>query len=652
MVNGNNAHLTANLTSNGIGLAGKLFRFLVDGNLVGSNSTDINGNISYYYPVWLIGGWHVLNAEFLDDGNYSSSSDSTVLNVSKASTDLTLSDLSGHPGDNVTLTANLTSNSSPLAAQNIIFLVDGTVIGSNSTNAGGIAVYNYIITLNPGDHAIEAQFTDDNYYLNSNGSNNLTVIGGTVLVFDDVIGVIGQNVNLTATLSSNGTLLTGRTIYFKVNGVDSGNATADINGIAIKPYNINLVHGNYTIFAYFNGEIYYLASNGTANLTVGNSAPLLDPIGDKTVDDYHLLQFTVTATDSDGDTLTYSATGLPSGASLDPITGVFSWTPIDQAGIYPFTFIVSDGYLNASENIKITVNDIFIPPVADFTASPISGNNPLNVVFTDLSTGNITSWAWDFNNDGIVDSNLQNPNYVYNTPGTYTVNLTVNGPAGNENLIKTGYIVVNSASVPVLTSSRIVNYGAGAVYYVLIVRIVNPDGGVEYKQFEGYLDPGSSQDVDMGSYPPKTKFSILPQIWNRSYNAGIINLVIEVYVKGSLLATYPIYKQISPLLSNNFNNLQGEDISSLQNAPDVISTLSGGNQLLNGGTITMSLNNILSLLNLPGMESLVSVVTVLTSSILSLIQELSSESPVIQQVEQYFSMITNIGNYLNSLLNM
>jgi PKD repeat protein len=77
------------------------------------------------------------------------------------------------------------------------------------------------------------------------------------------------------------------------------------------------------------------------------------------------------------------------------------------------------------------VNVNYPAPVAEFTANPNNGTAPLNVTFTDASTGNITSYAWDFQNDGTVDSTEQNPTYTYNTPGTYTVLLTVEGPGGS-----------------------------------------------------------------------------------------------------------------------------------------------------------------------------------------------------------------------------
>ncbi|HOT02893.1 MAG TPA: PKD domain-containing protein [Methanolinea sp.] len=88
-------------------------------------------------------------------------------------------------------------------------------------------------------------------------------------------------------------------------------------------------------------------------------------------------------------------------------------------------------------------------PTAQFTATPLSGSAPLTVQFTDQSTGSITSWAWDFDNNGVIDSNMQNPGYTYATAGTYTVKLTVIGPGGSDDEVKTGYIKVTSPKKPV-----------------------------------------------------------------------------------------------------------------------------------------------------------------------------------------------------------
>jgi PKD repeat protein len=78
--------------------------------------------------------------------------------------------------------------------------------------------------------------------------------------------------------------------------------------------------------------------------------------------------------------------------------------------------------------------------VADFTASPTSGQRPLTVQFTDQSLGFINSWLWDFG-DGVT-STLQSPTHTYTLTGTFTVSLTVSGPGGSDTEVKTDYIAV------------------------------------------------------------------------------------------------------------------------------------------------------------------------------------------------------------------
>jgi gliding motility-associated-like protein len=79
-------------------------------------------------------------------------------------------------------------------------------------------------------------------------------------------------------------------------------------------------------------------------------------------------------------------------------------------------------------------------PVANFTASPISGCSPLIVNFQNLSSANSTSWNWDFGNSNT--STLKNPAATYFAPGTYTVKLTAINAAGQNTLTRTQYITV------------------------------------------------------------------------------------------------------------------------------------------------------------------------------------------------------------------
>jgi len=92
-----------------------------------------------------------------------------------------------------------------------------------------------------------------------------------------------------------------------------------------------------------------------------------------------------------------------------------------------------------------------VGPTADFSGTPLNGECPLNVSFTDLSvagTNGITSWTWDFGDGGTSSS--QNPSHIYNTPGTYTVSLTVSDGSLSDTETKVDYIIV-SAPAPYMT---------------------------------------------------------------------------------------------------------------------------------------------------------------------------------------------------------
>lgn len=84
-------------------------------------------------------------------------------------------------------------------------------------------------------------------------------------------------------------------------------------------------------------------------------------------------------------------------------------------------------------------------PVASFNAAPLSGTAPLNVSFSDTSTGVITSWLWDFGD--ATGSALQNPSHSY-AAGTYSVSLTVTGPGGSNTLTRPNLIAVVDAPPP------------------------------------------------------------------------------------------------------------------------------------------------------------------------------------------------------------
>ena len=122
-----------------------------------------------------------------------------------------------------------------------------------------------------------------------------------------------------------------------------------------------------------------------------NNAPVLSPIGNKEIDENKTLEFSVEASDPDGDFIAFFVSGLPPGARFNSTTGVFVWTPsfnqtsngphgslsrsdnehkgregrAEQTGNYWVTFYVIDQgipRLGAQEMIRITVGEVNRPP--------------------------------------------------------------------------------------------------------------------------------------------------------------------------------------------------------------------------------------------------------------------------------------------------
>ncbi len=109
---------------------------------------------------------------------------------------------------------------------------------------------------------------------------------------------------------------------------------------------------------------------------------------------------------------------------------------------------VADQSNNLIQKFKLSSSDINV--IADFYATPTAGKAPLKVNFTDLSTGDVASYAWDFGDES-AKSTEKNPTHTYAGTGQYSVKLTIVGINGSTDIkIKEGYITVaNLADCPI-----------------------------------------------------------------------------------------------------------------------------------------------------------------------------------------------------------
>ena len=91
-------------------------------------------------------------------------------------------------------------------------------------------------------------------------------------------------------------------------------------------------------------------------------------------------------------------------------------------GTYPVKLVIRNAAGSADSLTKMQYIVVYAKPVANFSASPLTGCFPFSVNFTDMSTagsGTIASWLWDFG-DGHT-STQQNPNHIFTAAGNYTI---------------------------------------------------------------------------------------------------------------------------------------------------------------------------------------------------------------------------------------
>ncbi|GEM_PF-6934619 len=102
--------------------------------------------------------------------------------------------------------------------------------------------------------------------------------------------------------------------------------------------------------------------------------------------------------------------------------------------------------MNSNKTVTVNFTISIIAPVAGFSATPLNGNTPLTVQFSDASTNNPTSYLWNFG-DGAT-STQKNPSHIYASAGIYAVKLTATNAAGSDIEEKTNYITVTTPPPP------------------------------------------------------------------------------------------------------------------------------------------------------------------------------------------------------------
>jgi len=451
------------------------------GNTGTGASTATGGTGSYTYN-WSPSGGTGATATGLITGTYT----------------LTVTDVNG-----CTAAATTTVNEPPALTITATFTpvscfggADGTATG---TATGGLGAYTYNWSPSGGTGATASALTIGQYVITVTDANGCTASATTTVTEPTALTATTSSTQSTCS-AANGSadvVVTGGTGAYTYLWSPGGATTSTATGLAANTYSCLITDANgctltaTVVVQNANAPVVTIApptmvscfggNNGSALASAtGGTGPYTylwsNADGDSLAGNLTAGAYSVVVTDANGCTSTASVvviepTLLNVQASANP-TAVcegspvqltanagggtpaytYVWMPgptpgqtinITPAVTTTYTVTVADANgCTVSAPVLVTVNPM---PVPALSADVTSGCAPLCVTFSDLSTlasGTITAWGWDFG-DNTTATQQNPPVHCYNTPGVYTVVLTVTTSAGcTQTITMPGYISV------------------------------------------------------------------------------------------------------------------------------------------------------------------------------------------------------------------
>jgi len=325
---------------------------------------------------------------------------------------------------------------------------------------------------NRGDYVITVLATDD-----GNGGLSATQTGGAQFVLavtsanePPVLAPVGNKIaKIDETLVFNVSVSDADqdTLAYAATGLPAGATFAGLTTYGVAQFRWKPTAadaGTYTVTLRAtdtgaNGTAPVRSDEETITLTVraANAAPVLAAVGNRTVPAGSEVLIQLSATDADGDALSYAVTGLPVGATFNPATGRFTWTPrVIEAGSYLLRFEATDGAGVAGEPITLTVTASNVPP----TFAPLNPQRTeegitlaFNVAGGDGNGDALTYFvAAGLPSGAIFEPTSQfflwTP--AFNQAGTHVVKFGVRDPAGLEATLEVTITVADVNRPPVI----------------------------------------------------------------------------------------------------------------------------------------------------------------------------------------------------------
>ncbi len=318
--------------------------------------------------------------------------------------------------------------------------------GSFSTGTSGITEYNggnapapWVTEIVEDPDAASTLYSGfSNVWKSTNGATSWTKLGtiGSGTVFVQSIAPVP---------TTNGQVIwaaKGGELYKTTNGgstwvlVGGGIANGNISDIVCHPTDVNKAWVSFSGFSN-SIKVYGTSNQGTSWTNLSGSIPNV-PVNCITID-------------KNGNDALYIGTDI-GGFFKDATMNI--WQPF--SGGLPNVIITQLDIYYAGSKIRASTygrgmweSTLYAPgayaPDANFTGNNLIGCPGLGVQYTDYSAGSPTSWSWSFPGGSPSSSTAQHPFVAYNTPGTYSVSLSVTNANGTDVQSFTNYVTISTS---------------------------------------------------------------------------------------------------------------------------------------------------------------------------------------------------------------
>jgi gliding motility-associated-like protein len=339
----------------------------------GSASVAVTGGTVNYTYSWSPSGGTGSNASGLSAGTYS----------------CTVTDLNGCSVVSTIIISQPSALASSAAGMNpTCGASNGSAVASTS---GGTGAYTYSWSPSGGAGDTASSLPAGNYIC------TITDANGCLLTDTARLTNTGLPPVATITPASSTTFCQGQSVLLQAGG---GGTYSWSNGSTTDTITVSAA-GNYTVVVTNSCG----TSPATTAITV-NSLPVANVSGDSS----SCAGVPVTLTASGGTSYSWS-TGNVTPSIVVATSGTYTATVTNGCGAATSSFVVN-----------------FSSVLAHYTADSTAGYAPFNVLFTNNSSANATSWIWNFGDGGTGSG--PNPTHIYPTAGTYTAVLTVTNAKG------------------------------------------------------------------------------------------------------------------------------------------------------------------------------------------------------------------------------